>query len=299
MKRLFTLLLSVVALHAAQAQEIVLPSEPVALPAIDARALGMGGVAMASASGAHTLYDNAAMTAFATYPAKFSTSYYGQTDFDYYALSGYLRLGRGHVVQAGWRQYLREKGNRDSAIDLGYSLRLGEQWSVGVVGRYLDLKRYDERASALAFDLSAAWQRGVESLGEYALLRVGAKVENLGGFFEDAPYTLPVSLKAGAALETYFSELHQLTVGVDAGYCFNPSAVRGFQAAVGAEYTLMQLIRLRAGYHLGEKGGYNPSYGSVGAGVTLLHLRVDFAYLLAEKNSWLRNTYSISFGLDF
>ena len=31
----------------------------------------------------------------------------------------------------------------------------------------------------------------------------------------------------------------------------------------------------------------------------ILHLRLDFAYLFAKKHSLLRNTYSISFGLDF
>ena len=37
----------------------------------------------------------------------------------------------------------------------------------------------------------------------------------------------------------------------------------------------------------------------VGAGVRFLHLRLDFAYLIAKKQTLLHNTYSISFGLDF
>ena len=41
------------------------------------------------------------------------------------------------------------------------------------------------------------------------------------------------------------------------------------------------------------------SYWTVGAGLRILHLRLDFAYLFAKKHSLLRNTYSISFGLDF
>ena len=44
---------------------------------------------------------------------------------------------------------------------------------------------------------------------------------------------------------------------------------------------------------------YYPTYGSVGAGVRFLHLRLDFAYLIARKETLLHNTYSISFGLDF
>ena len=33
--------------------------------------------------------------------------------------------------------------------------------------------------------------------------------------------------------------------------------------------------------------------------VWFLHLRLDFAYLIAKKQTLLHNTYSISFGLDF
>lgn len=292
MKRICISLLLLLAGGTVTAQEL-------SLPLIDARALAMGGVTMTSVSGAHTLYNNAAATAFSPFPAKLSTSYYGQADFDYYAVSGHWRPDRQNTFQAGWRQYLREKGNRDSALDLGYSRMLNDRWSVGVVGRYVHLKRHGERADAVAVDLSAAWQKPIEGIGEYAILRSGVKVANLGGFIEDTAYSLPTDLTAGVALETFFSDAHQLIVGVDAGYCFTPSAVRGFQAAVGAEYALMQLIRLRAGYHVGERGAYYPSFGSLGAGISLLHLRVDFAYLLAEKNTLLRNTYSISFGLDF
>lgn len=292
MKRLYILLVALCSTLTVGAQEY-------SLPAIDARSLGMGGVEMTSVAGVHTLYSNAAMTAFSAFPAKISTSYYGQADFDYYGVSGYLRCGGSHVVQAGWRQYLRKKGNNDSALDLGYTYRIGEDWAVGLVGRYMHLKRYEESADALAVDLAVAWQHGVETLGEFSWIRVGAKLTNLGGFLSNTPYDLPINLKVGAALDSYLSDAHQITVGLDLGYCFTPSAVRGFEAALGAEYTLMQLIRLRAGYHLGESKSYTPSFGSIGAGISLLHMRVDFAYLLAEKGSFLRNTYSISFGLDF
>ena len=61
----------------------------------------------------------------------------------------------------------------------------------------------------------------------------------------------------------------------------------------------MQLVQFRAGYHYGERRDYYPSYASVGAGLRILHLRLDFAYLFAQKNTLLRNTYSISFGFDF
>lgn len=293
MKRIATLCIALWLAATTHAQEH-------SFPTIDPQALGMGGVTMTSINGSHALYNNAAAAAFSLTPARIATSYYGQSDFDYYAVSGSLRVGRNRVIQAGWRQFLREKGNHDSALDLAYTHRIGEQFAVGIVGRYMHLKRYDkEQEDALAVDLSLAWQKPVEGIGRYATLRSGVKVGNLGGFLGDTNYKLPMDIKAGVALETFFSDAHQLTFGTDIGYTFTPSAVRGFQAALGMEYNLMQLIQLRAGYHIGERKAYDPSYGSLGAGLRFLHLRIDFAYLLAEKQTLLRNTYSISFGLDF
>lgn len=292
MKRLCLLFVAAFACLSASSQEV-------SLPTIDAQSLGMGNVTMTSINDAHSIYNNAAMTAFALHPIRLSSSYYGETDFDYYAVSGYWRLGMNNTLQVGWRQYLREKNNRDSALDLGYTRRLGEQWAVGVVARYAHLKRYEATDDALAVDLSVAWQQPIESWEHYSTLRAGGKIANLGGFLGDSDYTLPVSAKAGLSLETYFSDAHALVVGAEVGYCFTPSETRGFQFGLGAEYNLMQLIRLRAGYHVGEKKQYDPSFGSVGVGLSILHLRVDFAYLIAEKETPLHNAYSISFGLDF
>ena len=77
-------------------------------------------------------------------------------------------------------------------------------------------------------------------------------------------------------------------------------ALRGprFQMSLGVEYNLMQLVQLRTGYHYGERRDYYPSYWTVGAGLRILHLRLDFAYLFAKKHLAAAQ-HSISFGLDF
>lgn len=49
-----------------------------------------------------------------------------------------------------------------------------------------------------------------------------------------------MDLTAGVALDTFLSDVHEITVGTDLGYYFSPSKVRGFQMSVGAEYNLMQ-----------------------------------------------------------
>ncbi len=298
MKFTTTILMLFAVVAVASAQEPTLPTP-------DAKTLGMGGVAMTSTSGSHAIYSNAATTLFSSLPSQISSSYYGQSDFDYYSISGYYRINNKHVVQLGWRQYLRGEGNNDKALDVGYSRRLTDRWAIGITARYMSLKRPGAEAGesvtadALAVDLSTAYMLPIENIGQYSMLRIGAKLGNLGGYLSDTEYSLPMDLTAGAALDTYITDAHEVTVGADVSYYFSPSQVRGFQFAVGAEYNLMQLVQLRAGYHFGERDSYYPSYTSLGAGVRFLHLRLDFAYLFAACNTLLHNTYSISFGLDF
>ena len=55
-------------------------------------------------------------------------------------MTGFCRFDNVNLAQIGWRQYLRERGNNDMAVDLGYSRRLGDRWAVGIVGRYMHLK---------------------------------------------------------------------------------------------------------------------------------------------------------------
>lgn len=292
MKRTALILSLMACAHAALAQEATLPTP-------DAKTLGMGGVAMTTLSGSHAIYNNSATAVFSPLPSQISSSYYGQGEFDYYAVTGYCRFDNVNLAQIGWRQYLRERGNNDMAVDLGYSRRMGERWAIGVVARYMHLKRPGTTADALAADLSAAYALPLENVGSYSTLRAGAKLGNLGGYLSDTDYTLPMDFTVGVALDTFLTDAHEITVGTDLGYYFSPEQVRGFQMSVGAEYNLMQLFQLRAGYHYGERRNYYPSYATVGAGVRILHLRLDFAYLFAKKNTLLHNTYSISFGLDF
>ncbi|MFR8225337.1 MAG: hypothetical protein ACLU9X_13555 [Alistipes shahii] len=120
MKRLVTLLAALAALQTyAQRIEATLPSP-------DAKSLGMGGVMMTTLSGSHAIYNNSATAIFSHTPSQVSSSYYGQRSFDYYAVSGFCRFDNINLVQAGWRQFLREHGNNDMAVDLGYARRIGD-----------------------------------------------------------------------------------------------------------------------------------------------------------------------------
>ena len=120
MKRLSILLALLAASWSVTAQSV---SPELLFPTIDPHSLAMGGMQLTTTGGSHAIYTNLSASLFAQQPIKFSTSYYGQSDFDYYALSGSWRVNRNNVLAAGWRQYLRGSGNNDSALDLGYAHR--------------------------------------------------------------------------------------------------------------------------------------------------------------------------------
>lgn len=292
MKRLIGTLFASAAVYTAAAQETLLTSP-------DAKSLGMGGVVMTTISGSHAIYNNSASAIFSPSPAQISSSYYSQDEYDYYSVSGFWRFDNINLAQIGWREFRRDPNNRDMSVDVGYSRRLSDRWAVGVVARYGHFKRFDATADALSVDLSALYSLPLENIGSYSVLRAGAKIGNLGGYLNATDMTLPMNFTVGTALDTFLSDAHEVTVGVDLGYYFTPSVVRGFQASVGAEYNLMQLFQVRAGYHYGEKRQLYPSYTSIGAGVRFMHLRLDFAYLFAKRDTPLRDTFSLSFGFDF
>lgn len=292
MKKIALMLTACAVVFGARAQEGILLSP-------DAKSLGMGGIVTTTLSASHAIYNNAAGAAFSPMQLQLSTSYLSHKKDNYYLASGFYNFDGHNFVEAGWRMFRRERGNSDMTVDLGYARRIGDRWAIGGVGRYTHLKRPSTTDNAFSVDLSALYLLPLEDVGHYSTLRAGAKLANLGGYFGNSSYEMPVNLTAGAAFDTFVTDAHEVTVAADFGYYFNPMPVRGFQASVGAEYNLMQLVQIRGGYHYGEKSAYYPSYASVGAGVRFLHLRLDFAYLFAKKDTYLHNTYSFSFGFDF
>ncbi len=304
MKRFFSILATLLFMTSAAMAQEQIPVEEMSfeIPHLspDAKVLGMGGLSMTARSASHALYNNAATAAFSHTPFLISSSYYRQGKTDAYAVTGAFCFGNGNALQAGWRQYLYVGDSKDTSIDLGYSRRIGQQFAIGVVGRYMHQKREEVKVNALAVDLSAAYEVPIRNLGSYSTLRTGLKVSNIGGYLSDVDYALPLNVTAGVALDMHLTDEHEITVGTDMGYYCRPQSVRGYHMSVGAEYNLMQLIQIRGGYHYGEKEeAYCPSYATVGAGLRFLHIRVDFAYVFAKKDNPFRDTYSLSFGLDF
>ncbi len=306
MKQFIVLILALAAVLPLRAQEVPVapavpnnhenrPGAPVGISP-DAKAMAMGGVQMSTISTSHTIFNNPSTIVFARLPYQLSASYVHMNDLNQFVISGHLIFARNNAFQVGWRNYNNHSDGKSQALDLNYTRKITDRWSMGLTGRYYHRKYFSVKKEAVAVDLSTTYVLPL-SFGVQSNLRSGAKVGNLGGWIGEGG-ALPVHFAFGTALDTHFTDAHQLTFGIDFAYYARKNYIRGGQLSFGAEYNLMQLIQLRAGYHVGSNSRYNPNYSSLGCGVRFLHLRLDFAYLIANKQTPLHNTYSLSFGFD-
>ena len=170
------------------------------------------------------------------------------------------------------------------------------------LGRTADYARFVRERSGNAFSAGITAQAVVpfERGENYSALRLGAKLTGIGGFLDGpAEMKLPVAFAAGAAYDLFLSDAHALTFAGECRYTFSPVAARGVEGGIGMEYSLMQLLQFRVGYHGGESRLYYPDYFSLGVGVRFMHLCFDAGYTVAKKASPMHNAYSFTIGLDF
>ena len=257
--------------------------------------MAMGGASTGYVSSSHMLFSNASLVSFSSHAFQISTSFYGLDDGSYNSVSGYARLGGG-ALQAGWRR-LSLSGTKENCYDLAYSRRIGGVFSISTGAKYIHTEySTDDTSSALAFDLGAAarlplWTNGTN-------ITIGATLKNLGWYLK-GDGDLPLNLNFGAALRVPFKERHAVTLAADYGYLFNPESCRGSQISFGAEYSYLDMLFLRGGYHIGDDKKYIPSYASVGAGIKFLFFNVEFAYVFTDEDTYLKDPYMINVGLNF
>ena len=222
----------------------------------------------------------------------------------------YFTFAERHSVQLGFR-FLKSAGSegydpqgnptgdtfnpKDMTIDLGYGIKIIDNFSVGVAGHYVSSKiGEDASGSAIAFDVAMMYRLG---LGEKANLDLGLKAANIGSklaYGEGEGAALPGKVTLGAMFGVKPSDAHSIKVGVDAGYKF--MGIGGFVAGVGAEYMAFNTVAARVGYHLDGKAKMN--YATVGLGVRVIDMmQVDAAYYLGSVA--MNNTFRVGLSVRF
>lgn len=280
----------------------------------NARTAAMGGASVANQADAFAAFGNAASAAmeYKTVQVAFAyTDFAGEVYRKNRMLSGggYVRFAQRHALVVGLQFNMEPRiealDRRPGAqrFDLGYGYKVSDRVAIAATARY-------RRTYGHLFD-DNNYNGGGADLAVYSQLPLsfmeGAKVSLGAKLAFDAPVCpeydrYGIAPSVGAGLSLPFTDGHKLDVTAELRYGAS-SREDIFSAKVGAEYSLMRLLYVRAGGNVSrlmyENIGSTIGYGTIGAGVRFFHLQFDVAYLFGKRNTPLNNAVQISVGLDF
>jgi hypothetical protein len=214
-------------------------------------------------------------------------------------------ISYGTIQRTGEQgELLGEISPYEAALTLSYGTRMGNRLALGLGAKFIYSHLSDQGAgkergsgtgSSFAIDAGVIYKTPLKRL------TLGAAVTNLGpnvSYIDvDQSDPLPRNLALGFAYKIFDTPYNKLTaVGeinkelVAVGGLGNivSQAVKN----VGVEYWYANYVALRAGYIYDKIGDIKTS--TFGAGLRISLLRVDFAYVPANKNVALANTTRIS-----
>ena len=222
---------------------VITTGVPFLLIASDARAASMGDMGVATSVDTYSQFWNPSKYVFSETKSGFGLSYtpylsklvndisLGNLTYfnrinerSAFAVSlRYFSLGEIEIIQDEFSQALIEKPN-EMTMDISYSLRLADQFSMGVALRYLrsDLRiqAVDETAkaaSSYAVDISAYFQGEEQSYGDVdGRWRAGMIIQNLGPkikYDESGRETfLPTNLRLGGGFDFLLDQYNKVSV---------------------------------------------------------------------------------------
>ena len=222
---------------------VITTGVPFLLIASDARAASMGDMGVATSVDTYSQFWNPSKYVFSETKSGFGLSYtpylsklvndisLGNLTYfnrinerSAFAVSlRYFSLGEIEIIQDEFSQALIEKPN-ELTMDISYSLRLADQFSMGVALRYLrsDLRiqAVDETAkaaSSYAVDLSAYYQGEEQLYGDIdGRWRAGLIIQNLGPkikYDESGGETfLPTNLRVGSGFDFILDQYNKVSL---------------------------------------------------------------------------------------
>ncbi len=249
-----TFLISGLSLRAQEERNrVITTAVPFLLVAADARAAGMGDQGVATSPDVFSQQWNPAKYAFANrengiaisytpYLSEIvndiflgSLNYYHKLD-DRSALAGSLRYFSLGSIET--RQYFEQNpilvNPNELTFDLSYSLKLSEQVSMAVAGRYLrsDLGLQDEEdlgaASTFGVDVAAYYESDQLTMSSFdGQWRLGANISNIGPKmkYDDAGQEnfIPTNLKVGGGFDFIFDADNKLGTYIEVNKLLVPT----------------------------------------------------------------------------
>lgn len=174
-------------------------------------------------------------------------------------------------------------------VSAGVGFLILKDLAAGANVRYASQKLSEDNSySAVAADIFLTYR--------LSDLNITAGVSSFGSSVKSdagASFSLPTSATVGADWSKSLSEAHGIRLAAEADYFFSGNLT----AAAGAQYSFKNMLFARAGYHFGTKDAVLPSFATVGLGVKLFGISLDFAYLTA--NDTIGNTLTFGLGYRF
>jgi len=209
----------------------------------------------------------------------------------------------------------------DLAIGVSYATQLTDRFSIGLTGKYISQKIFNESASTYALDVGTMLDTGFHGVV------IGMSFTNFGGDLQlegrdliraydpnpansrnddvdsrlhTEPWPLPVNFKVGLALDLVGNEAdnffqmknHRLMLAMDANHPNDAAENLRF----GLEYTLYDMISFRGGYMTNDDLAQFTFGAGLDVDVNRKSFRIDYA--LASYGE-LENVNYISFGFGF
>ncbi len=230
----------------------------------DARASGMGDPGAASSPDVNSQHWNAAKYAFIDRLSGVSFTYAPWLtnlipDINLYYLSGYYRISPKNTFSASFRYFslgslqfgIGTPSNyqpREFAIDAGYSRRLTDHFSGGIVFRYIRSDLLDgsstptgqapKPGTSVAADLGLYYQNEIEVGEKNAIWALGMNISNIGtrvSYTEDGEgMPIPTNLRMGTGFKYEINSDHSLSLMADLNKLLVPTPpVYGTDTATG------------------------------------------------------------------
>jgi hypothetical protein len=314
----------------------------------DARAGGMGDIGVSTSADINSTFWNVAKTPFMKEKGGVSLTYtpwlkdLGVNDVFLVALAGYYKIDDVSAVTAGLRyfdlgdiQFTDFSGNQISTgkptevgVDIGYSRKLSERWSMGANLRYIN----SNLARGYASNSGVVYQAGNTVAGDITAFydatndlgkgfRAGIAFTNLGGKIgytnnaEEKDY-IPANFGIGASYTAAFDESNRLLFGIDFNKLMVPTPpVATGDSATDAnaliEYRDQSVVSSWFTSFSDAPGGFSEelqevqiSFGAEYAYAEQFFVRAGYFYENANKGNRKYATVGVGlkfnmFGLDF
>lgn len=201
---------------------------------------------------------------------------------------------------------------QDMAVALSYAKALTDRFSVGVTGRYIQQRIWNETANGIAFDVGTWYQLPFRNLTiamsmsnfgpdmRYDGADLSVKWDENSTYpnrlvptrLETEAYALPLNFEFGIAMDLFRTPFAKGLIAVDA---VHPNDNRE-RIHLGTEITFFDRLALRGGYKINmDESLYDLGFG-VNAFFTGIPVSFDYAYSVYDI---LPDVHRLSFGLIF